>query len=546
MLSARFTVGSLALAVWAGAACTRTATPDEPPPAVLLGTVTDADTGAPLERVTVTVRLTMSALGTSGGQAVTDADGTYRITQLDANLEHLVVARAEGFDGATATIKLSEGDNTQALSLRRTRVCAPASTRCTVPPVAPAVLTCNALGTAYDSTPCGAGEVCALATNSCSRPSNLTVEVIEAGGAGRISSDPPGIVCPPDCTEAFNGGTAVRLTASPMGESRLAAWEGACTGMGDCSITTNGDQTVRARFEGTGPSVTVRKVGAGAGTVVSSPAGIQCGATCTSRFATDERVALSITPTGRSVFVGWTGCEPTNQPRCQLTATAGAIAQVELAAFYERPLTAEAGCLLLLQFETPNPYAQGCGGGPPAVATGTATFVPSRHSTMRNAYESGGGEEGWIDTLKLGLTRGRRTVEMTVHRLGPAFDGRTRGTLYSDRASRTAPGVELVVHDDGRLVGTTRDDMGGETTVASMPGAIAIGQWRHVELLADAARGLRLKIDAMLVGEEMGAPAWTATASTAWIGAAREDGGGAIDRFHGRIDSVRFGDYGRD
>lgn len=537
----------LAASLVALAACSSTAPPEEPPPAVLLGTITDADTGLPLERVTVTARLAMAAQGDSAGQAITDATGTYRITQLDGKLEHVVIARGEGFDSATVTLTLAEGDNRQDLTLRRTRVCMPASKRCTVPPVAPAVLTCNALGTAYDSTPCGAGEVCSLATSSCGQSATLTVEIVEAGGTGQVMSTPPGIVCPPDCSETFTGGGQVRLAATAIGESALARWEGACSGTGECMVDVSRDQTVRARFEGTGPAVQVRKTGLGSGTVVSSPAGIDCGSTCAARFDTDERVTLSVTPTGRSVFVGWTGCDPANQVRCQLTASVNAVATLEMAAFYERPLAPEAGCVVLLHFEGMPVYAQSCGGGAPAVATGTAAFAPSRNMTMRQAYEAvGPGEEGWIDTLKPGLTRGRRTVEMSIHRLGPAFEGRTRGTLYSDRATRTGPGVELVVHDDGRLVGTTRDDMGAETTVASMPGAIAIGQWRHVELMADAQRGLRLKIDAALVGEAMGEPAWTASSSTAWIGAAREDGGGAIDRFHGRIDEVRYGDYGRD
>lgn len=529
-------------------ACSRTAEPEEPPAAVLSGTVTDADTGMPLPLVMVSARLTQSALGDSAGQAITSSAGAYRITRLDGELEHVVVARTEGFDGATATLLVRAGDNVQDLALRRTRVCTPASKRCTVPPAAAALLTCNALGTAYDVAPCAAGEVCSLATVSCGNLSQVTVEIVEAGGTGQVTSAPAGIVCPPDCSETFAAGTAVTLTAAASGEAALTRFEGACTsvGSGPCTFTTAGSQTVRARFEGTGPSVTVRKTGLGSATVVSSPAGIDCGGTCVSRFGTSERVTLAATLTARSVFVGWTGCEPANQLRCQLTAAQGAVASLELAAFFERQLTAEAGCVGLYHFNAAQPWVQGCGGGPPAVATGTVSIVASRNGPMGQAFEAVGPREvGAIDTLKPGLTTGRRTVEMSVQRLGNAFEGRTRGTLYSDRASPTAPGVMLVVHDDGRLVGTTRDAAGAETTVASMPGAVAVGQWRHVELMADAEDGLRLKVDAMLVGETMGAPAWTTSSTTAWLGATRAAGGGSTDRFNGRLDEVRFGDYGR-
>jgi streptogramin lyase len=60
-----------------------------------------------------------------------------------------------------------------------------------------------------------------------------------------------------------------------------------------------------------GPKLTVTKTGTGpGGTVVSNPAGIECGATCESTaFAENSKVTLTASPAVNSVFLGWKGCE---------------------------------------------------------------------------------------------------------------------------------------------------------------------------------------------------------------------------------------------
>lgn len=51
----------------------------------------------------------------------------------------------------------------------------------------------------------------------------------------------------------------------------------------------------------------VTKVGDGAGTVTSEPAGIDCGASCAARFVEGAEVALKAEPAAGSRFVGWSG-----------------------------------------------------------------------------------------------------------------------------------------------------------------------------------------------------------------------------------------------
>jgi streptogramin lyase len=62
-------------------------------------------------------------------------------------------------------------------------------------------------------------------------------------------------------------------------------------------------------IESTDPKLTVTKEGTGDGTVVSNPAGIECGKTCVEDFETGEKVTLTASPDSESLFVSWKGCE---------------------------------------------------------------------------------------------------------------------------------------------------------------------------------------------------------------------------------------------
>src|SRR5262245_22152514 len=53
--------------------------------------------------------------------------------------------------------------------------------------------------------------------------------------------------------------------------------------------------------------LSVARIGDGTGFIVSSPVGINCGADCTETYATGTTVALSASPTGGSIFMGWSG-----------------------------------------------------------------------------------------------------------------------------------------------------------------------------------------------------------------------------------------------
>jgi hypothetical protein len=75
----------------------------------------------------------------------------------------------------------------------------------------------------------------------------LTV-TISGSGSGTVTSSLPGIACGTDCTEDYNYGTPVMLTAVPLAESVFAGWSGTCTGIGPCLVTIDEAKVVTTIF----------------------------------------------------------------------------------------------------------------------------------------------------------------------------------------------------------------------------------------------------------------------------------------------------------
>ena len=67
-------------------------------------------------------------------------------------------------------------------------------------------------------------------------------------GTGSVTSSPSGITCGTDCSESYNSGTALTLTASPGANSTFTRWSGACSGTGNCSVTMDAAKSVTASF----------------------------------------------------------------------------------------------------------------------------------------------------------------------------------------------------------------------------------------------------------------------------------------------------------
>ena len=79
-----------------------------------------------------------------------------------------------------------------------------------------------------------------------------------------MSSSPPGISCGTDCSESYNSGTNVTLTATAAGGATFAGWSGCNTVSGaTCTVTMSAARTVTATFNQGGGTVTRTAVSAG-------------------------------------------------------------------------------------------------------------------------------------------------------------------------------------------------------------------------------------------------------------------------------------------
>jgi hypothetical protein len=155
---------------------------------------------------------------------------------------------------------------------------------------------------------------------------NLLVTAI---GAGVVTSSPPGINCPTQCTASFAVSTVVTLTATPQGSGTFSGWTGGCTGSAACSVTMGANASVAAAFSTPVGSHILTVNVSGAGSVTSTPAGIDCPASaCAGAFPGGSPVTLTAAPGVGQNFQGWTGaCSGTSSCTVTLSADATTTAQ---------------------------------------------------------------------------------------------------------------------------------------------------------------------------------------------------------------------------
>jgi hypothetical protein len=76
----------------------------------------------------------------------------------------------------------------------------------------------------------------------------LAVNLV-GSGSGTVSSSPSGINCGSDCSESYDYGTVVSLSAAADSGSSFTGWGGACAGTGVCQLTITADKAVTAKFD---------------------------------------------------------------------------------------------------------------------------------------------------------------------------------------------------------------------------------------------------------------------------------------------------------
>ena len=151
-----------------------------------------------------------------------------------------------------------------------------------------------------------------------------TLSVSTSGtGSGSVTSSPPGIDCGSTCSASFGQGTVVTLAAAPAAGSTFSGWTGACSGAGSCQVKMSAAESVTATFDPVPHlALTVARAGGGSGTVTSSPAGIDCGSTCSASFGQGTVVTLTASPAAGSTFAGWSGGGCTGTGSCQVAISA--------------------------------------------------------------------------------------------------------------------------------------------------------------------------------------------------------------------------------
>ena len=173
-------------------------------------------------------------------------------------------------------------------------------------------------------------------------PTTYAVTITSAGGKGvgrltALASDAgtPRLDCQVTptatngtCASQYPAGSLVHLESTPNSGSIFTGYSPPCTATtGDCSApVVDKAITISGTFQLATQSVTVAaSAGTGAGTVTSSPAGINCSisngtasSTCAAPFSYGTGVVLNATPAAGSRFAGWQGaCSGTGT--CNLT-----------------------------------------------------------------------------------------------------------------------------------------------------------------------------------------------------------------------------------
>jgi hypothetical protein len=144
-------------------------------------------------------------------------------------------------------------------------------------------------------------------------PYTLTVILKANGHIATLNSPPDPIDCGgsgSDCSAILDYNTPVTLYATPISGSRFVNWTGVTCAAGatnaTCAFPLRGNITATPTFRDV---TTVALSKTGQGTIVSTPAGINCGATCL-EFSRGVVVKLTATPATGWSFTGWAG-DPT-------------------------------------------------------------------------------------------------------------------------------------------------------------------------------------------------------------------------------------------
>src|SRR3984893_24135 len=179
-----------------------------------------------------------------------------------------------------------------------------------------------------------------------------------AADGGTVTSSPSGVSCPPTCSAAFGSGTKLTLTETPASGWIFKGWGGACSGSAStCTLGIESAQNVSATFTDS-PSLSVSVIGSQNGTVTSSPAGINCGSTCSGSFSAGTQVTLTANPATTWGFFGWGGACSGVANSCTVTMNANTSASATFSTVFAAPPVVTSDPALLPAVISPIPQSQ--------------------------------------------------------------------------------------------------------------------------------------------------------------------------------------------
>ena len=317
---------------------------------------------------------------------------------------------------------------------------------------------------------------------------------VARSGMGTVTSSPAGITCGATCTGQFAPGTQVTLTAAPDASSAFTSWGGACSGtVPTCTLTLTADTTASATFDARMFRVTANLVGNGQGTVVATPAsiGLTCPGACTAMVPYDTQLTLTATPTGSSLFAGWSGGPCAGSAPCTWNVTADTTVNAAFALNYtlivtrtgtgtgsvtsspagiscgadcDETYTASALVTLTATADASSTFTGwsggGCSGTGPCVVTMDAAKAVAADFTLRQhtlTVTTGGTGTGAVSSNPIGIACGADCSESFAHGTMVALTA-TAGTSsaftgWTGACSGVGPCI--VTMDMARAVGAT-------------------------------------------------------------------------------------------
>jgi hypothetical protein len=324
----------------------------------------------------------------------------------------------------------------------------------------------------------GAGSLVAVANGIASQPVAITIGAagtftlsVSETGSGTVTSSPAGINCGSTCAANFAAATQVTLTATPATGWVFGSWGGACSGSGACVVTMNAAQSVSATFIQT---FVLSVSETGSGTVTSSPAGINCGSTCSASFATGTQVTLTAAPAGGATFSGWGGaCSGTGS--CVVTMNAAQSVSATFAPpMFTLSVSKTGGGTV-----TSSPAGINCGSTCSAGFAGgtqvTLTATPARGSSFGGWSGACSGTGSCVVSMS-----GPQSVTASFTLIGPAQTFVSGGGNDANDCSRATPCQTLAT-------AVARTALGGEVTILDAAGYGGVTITQAISIIDDGA-----------------------------------------------------------